>query len=75
MGIPEIKQTIEKQAEEQYPVRAIVRRYMECIEETINIPILLERLQEVVEAGDLNTVIEEIVRHSKVEFNIIDQKT
>ncbi len=75
MGMPEIKQTIEKQAEEQYPVRAIVRRYMECIEETINIPTLLERLQEVVEAGDLNTVIKEIVTHSKVEFNMIDQKT
>jgi len=73
-GISEIKQTIEKQAKEEYPVRAIVRRYMDCIEETINIPILIARLQEIVEAGDLNTVIEEIVKHSRVEFNIIDRK-
>ncbi len=75
MGGSEIRQAIKEQAAEQYPVRAIVKRYMECIEEIINIPILLARLQEVIEAGDINVVIEEIVKHSQVEFNIVDQET
>jgi len=72
MDVPEIRQAIEEQAKEQYPVRAIVKRYMECLEEIINTPILLERLQEVVEAEGLTIVIEEIVKYSKVEFNIVD---
>lgn len=72
MDVPEIRQAIEEQAKEQYPVRAIVKRYMECLEEIINIPILLERLQEVVEVEGLTVVIEEIVKYSKVEFNIVD---
>ncbi len=71
MEASEIKQAIQKQAEKQYPIRAIVKRYMECVEEVINIPILMDRLQEVINAGDLNEVIEETVRHSKVEFNLI----
>ena len=70
MATPEIEQAIKEQAEDQYPVRAIVKRYMGCIEEIINIPILMARLQEVVEAGYLNTVIDEIVKHSRVEFNL-----
>lgn len=69
MGVPEIEQAIKEQAEDQYPVRAIVKRYIECIEEIINIPILMTRLQEVVEVGDLNIVIDEVVKHSRVEFN------
>lgn len=70
MEVPEIREAIKGQAEEQYPVRAIVKRYMECIEEIINVSILIARLEEVVEAGNLNTVIEEIVKHSRVEFNL-----
>ena len=70
MGTDEIKTTIRRSAETQYSVNAIVERYMQSIEEVINIPILMERLQEVVNRNDLNEVIEEIVRHSKVEFNL-----
>lgn len=72
MGVAEIRQAIKQQAEEQYPVRAIVKRYMQCLEEIINVPILLERLQDVATAGALGTVIEETVKHSRAEFNIVD---
>lgn len=69
-SVSEINQAIREQAKDQYPVRAIIKRYMECIEEIINTPILIARLQKVVQAGGLNTVIEEIVKHSRVEFNL-----
>jgi hypothetical protein len=42
---------------------------MECIEEIINIPILLERFRAVLDDGKLGAVIDEIVLQSRVEFN------
>lgn len=45
---------------------------MSCIEEVINIPILLQRFDEVVKAGHLGRVISEITVQSKVEFNYPD---
>lgn len=71
-AVTEIKQAIEDQAKEQYPVQAIVKRYMACVEEVINIPILLDRLQVVAKSNSLNSVIDEIVKYSKVEFNLAD---
>ena len=45
-SIKELKNKIRKQAENQYSIKAIVKRYMESIEEIINIPSLLERIRE-----------------------------
>ena len=70
LGIAKVMESIQQQAEEQYPVRSIVKRYMECIEEIINIPILMERLQEIIDAEKIQGVMEEIIKHSRVEFNI-----
>ncbi len=70
MDLDEIQGKIRQNAEAQYAVNAIVERYMQSIEEVINIPILMERLQTVIDQHNLNEVIEEIVRHSKVEFNL-----
>jgi len=56
-------------AERQYSVEAIVEKYMGCIEEVINIPILQERLRASVAQGYLGKIMTEIVRQSKVEFN------
>lgn len=56
-------------AERQYSIAAIVAKYMECIEEVINIPVLRERFGTVVAQGYLSDVMGEIVRQSKVEFN------
>ena len=39
--VPALKRKIQEQAEKQYSIRAIVSRYMECIEEIINVPTLL----------------------------------
>lgn len=64
-----LRKKIQEQAERVYPIQKIVARYMECVEEIINIPALLERFQSVVKDGQLNAVIDEIVLQSKVEFN------
>ena len=72
MRVPEIRQAIKEQAEKQYPIHTIVQRYMECIEEVINLPILLECLQEIIKTGDINLTMDEIVKHSRVEFHIAE---
>jgi hypothetical protein len=56
-------------AERQYSVKAIVEKYMACIEEVINIPILQERFRAGISQGYLGNIMTEIVRQSKVEFN------
>ena len=60
---------LRKGAERQYAVKAIVAKYMACIEEVINIPILQQRFSAGVAQGYLNSIMTEIVRQSKVEFN------
>ena len=64
-----IRERIEAQAKRIYPIAKIVERYMGCIEEIINIPILLERFDEVMTRSALTPVIAEIILQSKVEFN------
>ncbi len=64
-----LKRKIKEQAEKQYSVKAIVSRYMECIEEIINIPVLLERFEEAIAEGYLDDILSEIIKQSKVEFN------
>lgn len=64
-----IKNKIKSQAEKQYSINAIVKRYMDCLEEIINVQILLERFKESVSSGYLQKILEEIIKQSKVEFN------
>ncbi|MBN2581113.1 MAG: hypothetical protein JXB10_19175 [Pirellulales bacterium] len=65
-----IRKRIESQANKIYSIATIVKRYMDCIEEIINIPILLERFGEICRQNRLKPVIDEIVLQSKVEFNV-----
>ena len=46
---------------------------MSCIEEIINIEVLLDRFDRVLVDGKLEPVITEIVSQSKVEFNYEEQ--
>lgn len=63
---------IREQAGRQYSVTAVVQKYMDCIEEIINVPLLLERFQEASSNGFLGEILEEIIKQSKVEFNYED---
>ena len=71
-SVPALKSKIQKQAEKQYSIKAIVSRYMKCVEEIINIPILLDRFREATEQNHLNGIFTEIIKQSKVEFSYED---
>ncbi|MDF5738941.1 MULTISPECIES: restriction endonuclease [unclassified Nostoc] len=66
----EILGKIEEQATSKYNIKVIVKKYMESIEEVINIPELMHRFDTVLEQGKGVAVIEEIVLQSRVEFNV-----
>jgi len=61
--------SIRNNAQKAYSIKAIVEKYMECIEEIINIPTLTKRFKEAVRLGYLKNILDEIVLQSKVEFN------
>lgn len=65
----DIVQRIKQQAKAVYGVAHVVQRYMECVEEVINIPILSERLKELADDDRIGPVIDEVLIQSKVEFN------
>ncbi|MBU4300110.1 MAG: restriction endonuclease [Nanoarchaeota archaeon] len=65
-------QKMEENAEEIYSVKAIVKKYMDCIEEVVNIPKLMDCLDIAIKNGYLKSIIHEIMIQSKVEFNLID---
>jgi len=64
-----LRQKLQEGAEKRYPVKAIVERYMNCIEEIINLQLLQDRLKEAVSQGYLRNVLDEIILQSKIEFN------
>ena len=68
--ISEIESQLRDQAQKSYGIVAVVNRYMESIEELINIPILMERFGEVVANGNLREVTDEIVTQARLEFNL-----
>lgn len=65
---------IKANAEKQYSIKAIVDKYISCIEEIINIPELTSRFNKAVELGYLNDILSEIIIQSKVEFNYADDE-
>ena len=68
-SISVLQRKIREQAERQYSIRAIVSRYMGCIEEIINVPTILKRFNEAIEQGYLGDILNEIIKQSKVEFS------
>jgi hypothetical protein len=65
----ELLAKIKENANKTYSITAIVDKYMDCIEEVININILNERFKSAVKQGYLKNILDEIVLQSKVEFN------
>jgi len=60
---------IRDNANKTYSIKAIVEKYMDCIEEVINIPTLTDRFNNAVKQGYLIRILDELVIQSKVEFN------
>lgn len=64
-----LEQKLRDDASNTYVVTEIVNKYMSCIEEIINIPILLEYFDDLVEEGNISEVLNEVVSQSRIEFN------
>ncbi|MBE7467985.1 MAG: restriction endonuclease [Anaerolineae bacterium] len=71
-SVDNLKQKLRKGAERQYSIKAIVEKYMNCIEEIINLIILQQRFREATVQGYLKGILDEIIRQSKIEFNYYD---
>jgi hypothetical protein len=63
---------IETGARDYFPVDAIVARYMESIEELINLPILRDYLKKIIENKSTYELITEISLQSRLEFNALE---
>lgn len=68
--IEDLRKKLYQDAIKTYVVEDIVRKYMACIEDIINIPLLLSYFQMVETKGMLPDVLNEILLQSQVEFNI-----
>lgn len=69
-SIDSIVSTIKQKAKEAYTINKVVDAYMKCIEEIINIPRLTECFNKCIDLGYLPGILEEIIRQSRVEFNL-----
>jgi len=65
-------ENIRQKAFDKYGINTIVERYMQAIEQIINIPQLLDMLEEVSQHAKLRQVMNEIILHSQNEFNYLD---
>ncbi|MEE4132444.1 hypothetical protein V2I60_16665 [Pseudomonas viridiflava] len=65
----QIMAVIRTQAVAKYKIDAVVNTYMTAVEEIINVESLVAAFETVVESGLLQSVMDEIVVQSKVEFN------
>ncbi len=68
----QIRAAIHAQAVAKYKIEAVVDSYMKAIEDIINITDLIAAFCAVVKSGHLQTVMDEIVIQSKVEFSYSD---
>ncbi len=69
-SVERLRAMIEEHAWSLFPAERVVRRYMEAVEEIVNIPDLREMLHHSAEAGRLGDVIREIALQARVEFNL-----
>lgn len=63
------------QAMSKYGIKKVVDRYIESVEEIINVPILIYKFDKIVNEGKIKPVIEEIILQSRVEFNVEEENS
>lgn len=68
-SIGDLRSKLGEGAKKLYSIEAIVNKYMQSIEEIINIPILKKRFEESIDIGLKQNILDEIILQSKVEFN------
>ena len=72
VSVDEVRSRLEEGARDQYAIREVVRRYMGAIEDIYNIPELIDIFDALATQNRVPEVLDEIVRWSKVEFNLED---
>lgn len=65
-----IRNKIRTEAISKYHIDIIVDKFMSSIEEIINVPKLIEIFDDICKLNQMDTVIDEIIIQSRVEFNI-----
>ena len=68
-SIDALSKKIHGDAMKLYGIEAIVKKYMDCIEELINISKIKEYFNVTKERGDLPGILNEIIIQSEIEFN------
>lgn len=68
----QIYEHLRQGAYEQYTIEKIVNKYMESIEDVVNIPQLITYFNEADKMGYLKDILNEILIQSKVEFNYLE---
>lgn len=68
-----LRQRLQEGAEKRYAIKSIVRKYMNCIEEIINLSELRQRFTAAIAQGYIKEILNEIIIQSKVEFNYDDE--
>lgn len=68
-SVENLKKQIEKNAQKIYPIKSILDKYLNCIEEIINIPTLINFFNKAVDSGLIHNILSEILNQSKLEFN------
>ena len=66
----EVRRKLQAQATAKYGIRKIVDRYISCVEEIINVPMLISQFDSIVGHGKIKPVVEEIILQSRIEFNV-----
>lgn len=65
--------SLRDQAFRKYRIEAVVERYLACVEEIINIPMLINIFQTINTHETLGKIMDEIILQSMVEFNYDEQ--
>lgn len=74
MSVIEVTDFLRKNAEDTFGIKKIVAKYMDAIEEIVNIPRLVELVDESLQNGTIPLLIDELVLQSQVEFNLSDDE-
>lgn len=65
----QIRADIRSQAIQKYKIESVVNAYMDAVEEIINVDDLVHAFNGILQSGELESVMNEIILQSKVEFN------
>ena len=68
-----LEQKLRTDASKTYVITEVVNKYISCIEEIINIPVLLKYFDALVADGNISEVLSEVLLQSKVEFNLDEE--